>query len=104
MFSRPEIQELLRKYQLVRLYTDRLPPGAPPRPSAQENRVFQRETFGNSQLPLYVIVKPLGDGKFKTLAMYEEGLINDVPGFARFLREPIEQHQAAAAGQDTASR
>jgi hypothetical protein len=58
------------------------------RADALKNLAFQRERFNTEQLPLYVILQPLPDGSFKELARYEEGKINDIAGFAQFLRQP----------------
>ena len=86
MFSRPFIKDLLSRYTLVQLYTDRVPPQFEPTTSAEENRTFLSEKFGTAQLPLYVIVKPLENGKYEEIGRYDEGKINNVSAFAQFLR------------------
>lgn len=86
MFSKPFIKDLLSRYTLVQLYTDRVPPQFEPTTSAEENRTFLSQKFGTAQLPLYVIVKPLGDGKYAEIARYDEGKINNISAFAQFLR------------------
>ena len=101
MFPRPEIKELMNRYTLVQLHTDRVPrkyDGASPT-DADENKKFQQENFGDLQLPLYVIVEPLGNGKFKEVARYNEGKINNVAAFADFLRKPLEANGATAGTQ-----
>lgn len=89
MFSKGGIKTLLNQYTLVQLYTDIIPRRYQPTTSAAENKKLQREVFGNSQLPLYVILEPLGNGKYKEISRYEEGKINDVEAFAEFLRKPL---------------
>jgi hypothetical protein len=88
VFSKPNIKDLFSRYTLVRLYSDYLPAGYPPRPSAEENSAFQA-TFGNNQRPFYVILQPLQDGKFNVVASYNEGYIRDVPAFIEFLKGPL---------------
>ena len=97
MFSKPEVKELLLKYTLVQLYTDVIPPQFGTTTSAQENRLFQAQTFGDSRLPLYVILRPLGEGKFAEVARYEEGKINHVDAFKAFLSEPIKSAGTVAS-------
>ncbi len=89
MFSKPSIKQLLSQYELVQLYTDRVPPQFQPTTSAAENRELQNQRFGTAQLPLYVILKPTGRGGFQEVARYEEGKINDVPAFMQFLEKPL---------------
>lgn len=87
MFSQPAIEQLLNQYSLVELYTDVVPPRHQPTTSADENRRFLSDTFGTAQLPLYVILKPLGDGKYEEVGRYDEGKINHNSAFAEFLRK-----------------
>ena len=90
MFSQPLIKQLFGQYTLVRLYTDGLPKGYPKHPSADENKDFQK-TFGNVQLPLYVILQPLADGKYRIIDEYKEGMIKHVDEFIGFLKQPLER-------------
>jgi hypothetical protein len=71
----------------VELYTDVVPPRYQPTTTARENRAFLSEKFGTAQLPLYVIVKPLGQGKYEEVDRYDEGKINNITAFAEFLRK-----------------
>jgi hypothetical protein len=92
VFPRPEIKELMNRYTLVQLHTDRIPrryDNQSPT-SKDENKQFQIDAFGDLQLPLYVIVEPLGDDKFREVARYKEGKINNVSAFADFLRKPLD--------------
>jgi hypothetical protein len=97
VFSKPEVKELLLKYTLVQLYTDVVPPQFEPTTSAKENRQFQAQTFGDSRLPLYVILRPIGEGKFEEVARYEEGKINHVDAFKAFLSKPVEPAGSVAS-------
>src|SRR5689334_8271812 len=102
MFSKPLIKDLLSRYTLVQLYTDRVPPQFEPTTSADENRRFQAEKFGTAQLPLYVIVKPLQAGQYTETGRYDEGKINNISAFAEFLRghlsSPSEMTQVKPEG------
>ncbi len=103
IFTRTEVKSLLAKYSLVQLYTDIVPSEFYPaeersqfgsntdrqRADAAKNLAFQRERFGTEQLPLYVILRPLPDGKFEEVGQYEEGKINDTTGFVNFLSKPL---------------
>lgn len=99
MFSKPSIKELLHHYTLVQLYTDAVPAKYQPTTSAEENRRLLNEKFGTAQLPLYVILKPLGEGQYKEISRYEEGKINNVAAFTQFLREPLESSSVARLDQ-----
>jgi thiol:disulfide interchange protein DsbD len=111
VFTKPEIAELMRKYQLVQLYTDTVPlelypaeardriggDGDRPRADAAANLEFQKRAFATEQLPLYVILDPAPQGdekKIEVRNIYAEGKINDAAAFAEFLKEPL-----GAAGQ-----
>jgi thiol:disulfide interchange protein DsbD len=111
VFTKPEIAELMRKYQLVQLYTDTVPPELYPpklrdkigsdgnrlRTDAAANLEFQKKAFATEQLPLYVILDPAPQGdekKIEVKGIYAEGKINDPSAFAEFLKEPL-----GAAGQ-----
>ncbi len=89
MFSKPAIQDLFRRYVLVRLYTDRVPPAYQSESNADENRQLLQEKFGTAQSPFYVLLRPTSDGQFEIVNHYDEGKINNVEGFARFLKEPL---------------
>jgi thiol:disulfide interchange protein DsbD len=103
VFSKAEFKKLLGAYSLVQLYTDIVPTefyapalrdklgNSSDRQSedAKANLRFQSEAFGTSQLPLYVILEPLPDGKVKVVGKYDEGKINDEAAFAKFLKDPL---------------
>jgi len=89
VFSKARFKNLLSQYSLVQLHTDKVPPIYQKATSADENKKFQQEQFGTLQLPLYVILKPLGNGKFDEVGRYVEGKINHEDAFAKFLEEPL---------------
>jgi hypothetical protein len=89
VFSTPSIKELLSRYTLIQLYTDRVPVQYEPTTSADENRTFLNDKFGTAQLPLYVILRPLPDGRYEEVDRYIEGKINNVSAFAGFLRKHL---------------
>ena len=91
MFSQPKIRESLKKYVTVALYCDRVPPECDTQKTPSDNRRLRDETFKSAQLPLYVIVKPTGGGKFDIVAVYGEGKINFPNRFARFLEKPLKR-------------
>lgn len=104
VFSKPQFKELLGAYHLVQLYTDTVPrrfysPAlqakfgdslARQKEDAQTNLWFQMKAFGTEQLPLYVILEPLPDGKTEVVGIYDEGKINNEAAFAEFLRKPLD--------------
>jgi hypothetical protein len=94
VFSKARFKNLLNQYTLVQLHTDKVPPIYPKATSAEENKKFEQESFGTLQLPLYVILKPLGDGKFQEVGRYVEGKINNEDAFAKFLEEPLNPRVA----------
>ena len=95
VFPLPEVDELLRRYTLVEMYTDGVPIDffrSPPfdrNAEALVNRQFEIDAFGTSQLPLYAILEPLADGTVRIVDVYDEGIINDVPRFIAFLKKPF---------------
>src|SRR5262249_6722938 len=105
VFIKPEVKELFRKYTLVKLYTDRVPNKyyspeeldrfgtntAQQKADAQVNYALQKETFSDTRLPLYVILRPLPGGKFEEVARYDEGKINNPEAFIAFLRRPLRR-------------
>ena len=97
VFSRPEVRGLLQKYTLVQMYTDEVPaaaymvppPDADRRDEARVNLQFQRDAFKDETLPLYAILEPQVSGGVKVVSIYDEGKINNVPGFVAFLKKPL---------------
>jgi hypothetical protein len=99
VFSKPAVKDLLKRYTLVQLYTDKVPVKYEPTTSADENRDLQNSRFGTAELPLYVILKPLPGGKFEEVGRYAEGVISDAAGFMRFLRDPLAPSETAVTAR-----
>ena len=99
VFPQPAVHDLMRRYALVQMYTDDVPAdfyasavtNGQRNAEAQANLAFQKKVFGTEQLPLYVILEPTTGGGAKVRGVYSEGLINDVPGFVKFLEEPLKK-------------
>ncbi len=98
VFTKPEVQELLKQYRLVQLYTDTVPPEfyeSFPDPKQQDadakiNSRFQESRFGTIQLPVYVVLKPVpGSTAVEVVARYDEGKINNEAAFMSFLRTSL---------------
>ena len=90
VFPRPEIHDLLQKYVLVRLYTDKVPKDLKSSTTGEDNLNLLHDKFGTGQLPLYAILRPKDDGGYQVLGTYLEGKISNVPGFAQFLEDPLK--------------
>jgi len=98
VFTKPEVKELLKQFTLVQLYTDTVPEGfyeSAPGDTRQDldaaiNLKFEKQAFGEEQLPLYVILKPEAGRKVTVLGVYREGKINNVPGFVEFLKNGLK--------------
>jgi thiol:disulfide interchange protein DsbD len=96
----PEVQNLLREYERVQLYTDEVPdelyvsdPGYRARVlEARANDDFKSDkaVFGTQQLPLYVVLLPQAGGKLKAV-VYPEGAINKPGEFIAFLKGGLER-------------
>ncbi len=97
VFPLPAVSELLRKYTLVKLYTDEVPAHYyAPAPAkelrnaeARANQGLQESRFGSLQLPLYAILDPQADGRVLVRGVYDEGKINALPRFVEFLTAPL---------------
>lgn len=102
VFPMKDVRDLLKKFVLVQLYTDRVPDklyspeersafqgsATKQRADANKNLDFQKLKFDTEQLPLYVVVKPDANS-FVEVARYDEGKINDVSAFVKFLRSGL---------------
>ncbi len=99
IFPVASINESLRKYSLVQMYTDDVPaefyrnppPLAERKDEGSANLAFQDKCFGTQQLPLYVILQPLADGSVRVVNIYDEGKINNREAFAAFLAKPLKK-------------
>jgi thiol:disulfide interchange protein DsbD len=98
VFTKAEVSELLKQYQLAQLYTDTIPPqfyetdpGLGQRNADGKAALkFQIEGFGLEQLPTYVILKPEPNGKITVMGAYDEGKINDERAFVQFLKDGLK--------------
>jgi hypothetical protein len=98
VFPIPEVKQLLKQYRLVQMYTDEVPdvfyeadPGLVRREKdADANLTFEKQAFGEEQLPLYVILKPEPTGKTSVVGVYREGKINNEAGFIEFLKNGLK--------------
>ena len=91
IFIKPEVKNLLSRYVLIHLYTDRVPEAYQSSTTGEENEKLEQDVFHDAQLPLYAIVKPKDGGGYELVgAPYAEGKINNVSGFAKFLQDPLQ--------------
>ena len=97
MFSQPQVKELLERYVLVQLYTFGLPAGRQQSLSPEDATNYEIGKFKDNRLPLYGILEPDG-GEGRVVGKYDEGKINDVEGFKRFLRESLGDAAVASRG------
>jgi thiol:disulfide interchange protein DsbD len=103
VFTKPNIGKLFEPYIVVKMYCDGVPAkyySPEIRAELQKddsratidaekvNAAFQGKFFGTKQLPLYVIIEPQRDATIRVIDVYPEGLINNVPAFAEFLKGP----------------
>jgi hypothetical protein len=86
------VKELLQNYVLVQLYTNAVPAGRQQSISPEQAAQYQIDRFEDNRLPLYGILEPDGS-EGRVVGKYDEGKINDVEAFKRFLRE----HQSGPA-------
>ncbi len=107
VFSQPDFKSMLEKYELVQLYTDVVPNRFYPlmervkfgsstsrqHADALRNLELEREKFGTESLPLYVILEPLPNGKYREVGR-QEGRITDQAEFMKFLYTPLEKNSS----------
>ena len=84
IFPQKRIKELFKQYSLVQLVTDSRDA------LGNANQDFQRKAFGTAELPLYVILEPLPDGKIKVHGKVG-GKINSVESFTTFLENALKE-------------
>ncbi len=105
VFTRPQIRDLFKQYQLVQMYTDVVPAEFYARKPTDEQREtdaaanlgFQKRKFEqNEQLPLYVIMDPQPGGHVVIVGVYDEGKINHLDKFVEFLARPLAADGARA--------
>ena len=93
VFPQPQVWKLMQQYERVQLDAQFEVPArayfTPPSKDvrfaeSQINREFKDKLFGTDQLPLYVILVPQANGKWQA-RVYDEGKINDVEAFKKYL-------------------
>ena len=86
-FPRPEIQDAMNKYVLLKLYTDKTPAGSEQDPSEAASLELRNTRFKTKALPHYALLEPVGDD-FRIVRAYDGNLIQ-TPGerkaFVEFL-------------------
>jgi thiol:disulfide interchange protein DsbD len=107
VFTRAEVRQELKSFVLVQLYQDYVPDASlsqeKSKEEAKRNMDWQRETFGDISLPLYVVLDPSGTNKPVTddgrLTGAEKGrdsgAIYDVSAFVNMLAKARETTQVA---------
>lgn len=85
MFPRPDISELMSKYVLVRLYTDR------PNEINKRNQTMMLDRFKTVALPYYVLISPTDS----TIAEFP-GMTRKEEQFVEFLRKGITSGEMAS--------
>ncbi len=91
VFSKPEIQARLAKYQRVKIYTD------VGDDASERYKAFQLAAFDTSALPLYVILEPLANGRVRQVAQLGGELTPK--DFASFLEKPFGDQATAATAR-----
>ncbi len=93
VFTKADVQELMREFILVRLYTDRR------EPSNVENRQMQIDRFQTIDLPYYVIISP------DDVVLGQTVFTRDVDFFKNFLQRGIAAVKGSSnASEDVAAR
>ena len=92
VFPNPKVKELLKRFQLVQLVTDSNDT------EGEANKWLSEHGFGTAELPLYVILEPLGNGEVKRWGQMG-GKINSVDTFVQFLERPLNGGAGSAVAQ-----
>jgi thiol:disulfide interchange protein DsbD len=109
VFPRPEVQRAFRQYINVELYTDKMPADlyAPASQAdlakdnsrleedAVVNAEFEQKVFDEITLPLYAILEPQPDGRILIVDVFNEGRIQNVAEFVRFVTGARAKEKAA---------
>ena len=97
VFPQPQVWQLLEQYERVQLDAQFEVPSrayinSPSKDDRHEesqiNRAFKDKLFSDDALPLYAILIPQPNGKWKAIR-YDEGKINDVAAFKKFLEDGL---------------
>ncbi len=97
VFIKQEVKDLFKQFVCVQLYCDSIPKSyykeapddAKREKDAEANVKFESSIFETEQLPLYVVIKPAGQGQFQIVAVYDEGRINQTEKFIEFLKKAL---------------
>src|SRR5262249_37308850 len=93
VFTKPQVWALMEQYERVRIDAQygvpkeayiEVPSDRDRQRESDINAEFRSSKFGTEQLPLYVLLLPQKDGRWQA-RVYEEGKINDVEGFKKYL-------------------
>ncbi len=97
MFKRKDVEELLKNYVVIRLYTD-VANTHEERLRSERNSKVQLDRFHTETLPYYAIVEH--DGKL--LGDFPEGYTQDVDKFTTFLKQALAARTAVPAAASPA--
>jgi len=92
MFTRKEVEELLKHYVVVKLYTD-AENTEEEKARSKRNAKEQEKRFNQNTLPFYAIVSPEGT----VLDTFPEGYTDDVKKFSQFLKRGLPVQAAGPA-------
>jgi hypothetical protein len=88
VLSQPSVEDVFKKFVVVRLYQDQIPEGVTQVPSAEEAQNFAGEKLGNWARPYYVVLTVKGKTLTK-VAEYDKGIIDGTAEFADFLNQAL---------------
>jgi len=89
VLSQLRVEQELKNFVKVRLYTDRVPVGTTQVPDAQGARDFRDEKLRNYALPFYVVLKPVTSKKLRKVAFYDKPVIGSPEEFNGFLQRAL---------------
>jgi hypothetical protein len=106
-FAKEPVREAMQPYVLVMLYADgvpavffkEVPSDEVRRAEAVANLELKWKAFVTSQMPLYAIIKPVGENKFEIVAVYDEGRVKNEEMFVKFLHEPFRPAKRSDSGE-----
>ncbi|HZZ81976.1 MAG TPA: hypothetical protein VFE62_25985 [Gemmataceae bacterium] len=94
-FREPRVRTAMKRYLLVMLHVDWVPPAFLLTPTHGElrkvgeaNLKFEQVRFGTLQEPLYAVLQPTGDGDFHVVGIHDQVCLRDTERFESFLHYP----------------
>ncbi len=101
VFRDHQVKSAMRRYVLLMLHVDIVPESFYQQKPEQEDRQsdaeinwkFETKTLDTVQEPLYVLLRPKGNGHFEVVARYDEALIKDQARFVYYLENPLRAAQ-----------